>query len=180
MNGNNASLKIWGATNYNGQIENTSWTALTDEVIGNLAQADSHPQQYVNGKIDLINYANATAFTLAFQYESTVSSYSQDSRNGTVYIKSSFHAFESDSLNTEIPDKIAQVKLYPNPTNHKINLNGLGSYHYEIRIYNMLGKVVLKKQNESQINVGHLKEGIYMVEIVSELGEKKAIPFIKK
>lgn len=61
------------------------------------------------------------------------------------------------------------IEVYPNPFFNEINVNGIvGKYSYSI--YNVFGNILKKGvlENSSLIDMGFLKEGVYVFEIYSE------------
>jgi hypothetical protein len=78
-------------------------------------------------------------------------------------------------LTTSIPEQTVQNKLfnlYPNPAFDIVNLNidNTKNADLTLNIYNVIGELVsseLLKQNQQQINIGDLNNGIYIVEIKS-------------
>ena len=84
---------------------------------------------------------------------------------------------------TEIEDNSLQnqISIYPNPSSDIVTLN-IGNRNYDdltLNIYNVIGTLVKSeklKQNQRQINIGDLGNGIYMVEIKSkEWAEKQKL-----
>jgi hypothetical protein len=66
-----------------------------------------------------------------------------------------------------------KIEIFPNPTNDivTINMNNISNEVVEINIFNVNGNLVKSetmKQNNRQINIGDLSNGIYMVEIKSK------------
>lgn len=70
------------------------------------------------------------------------------------------------------------VKLYPNPTNHILNIQ-MSQELEKATIYSVLGTKVLERTS-SVINVSTLKAGIYILEIEAVNGSKLTKRFIKK
>lgn len=62
------------------------------------------------------------------------------------------------------------IRLYPNPATEQITISGLNG-NYELRIFDMQGRMVTYSQNEHIVNVGNLVEGVYMVDVRDEFGE---------
>ena len=62
--------------------------------------------------------------------------------------------------------------IYPNPTKGIFTISSNINSPYNITIYDVLGKVIYQKENETndstQIDIGNVKKGIYFVSIVSE------------
>ena len=87
--------------------------------------------------------------------------------------------WESDvyALANSIADndsKASMLKIYPNPTNDKINID-MSQYRFQnssIRIMNNLGEIVKTESTSSNslisISVANLKKGIYFIEIQTE------------
>lgn len=87
---------------------------------------------------------------------------------------------------TEVEQPLDQLKLYPNPSDSQItidyNLNGNESGVLEI--YSMEGKLVEKKQlgsffNKVMLDISGFSAGTYMVNILTEDGDKLSERFIK-
>ena len=66
--------------------------------------------------------------------------------------------------------KVSSISIYPNPANDKLIVRGL-SEATKISIYNISGKLVLSKISSSEIELTHLKSGVYMVKINHEQEE---------
>ena len=69
---------------------------------------------------------------------------------------SSLSSFDEDSENLD-------VIMYPNPTSDKIHIKGLNDY--DLKVYNMLGQIILKANKTQYIYVKSLPSGIYFVEV---------------
>lgn len=105
------------------------------------------------------------------------------------------HAFYLDGLSTLIPEKhdtcfrialnfmarynthiqwpegiaetgIADFKLFPNPANDHLSIEGLPN-GFTYRMYDAKGKLVLTGENERRIVVSHLPSGIYLLQVES-------------
>ena len=67
------------------------------------------------------------------------------------------------------PINKTSVKIYPNPAEgDKISIDLEGEYNY--RIYNEIGQLQNAGQLQESIDISHLKQGIYVIEIYSEKG----------
>ncbi|MDD7915293.1 GEVED domain-containing protein [Polaribacter ponticola] len=67
------------------------------------------------------------------------------------------------------------VSLYPNPMENKLNIKT--SITSEVSIYNVVGKLVLRnkvRENNKELDVSHLKRGVYIVRIKNDLGVKNS------
>ena len=62
------------------------------------------------------------------------------------------------------------ILIYPNPVIDKLFIRGL-SNPTKISVYDVLGKLVLSKTTSSEINVGNLQSGIYILKIVDNQKE---------
>lgn len=106
-------------------------------------------------------YANNTFLAIATRFENNFT-------NGDVYGK-------FISLTTGVSDIQFQNKilLYPNPASEIISLEIDSSINADLKlyIYNVIGNLVkseILKQNNQQINIGDLSNGVYMVVIKSK------------
>jgi hypothetical protein len=88
----------------------------------------------------------------------------------------------SEILGTEEINKKNSIALYPNPASDFFTINMGRDYHTNntVNIYNVNGLLVKTetlKQNQKEINISNLSNGIYMVEIKSEnfTGKQKLI-----
>jgi hypothetical protein len=68
------------------------------------------------------------------------------------------------------------VVVYPNPTKEIIQIVGSGNL---IRIRDLNGKLIYEMSFDSTINVGHLTNGVYNLELVSENNQINRIRFTK-
>ncbi len=65
-------------------------------------------------------------------------------------------------------NQFTYIKLYPNPVvGDYINIEGINS-DFQIKVFNILGKVVLQSVNSKTINISNLQSGIYLVELSSD------------
>lgn len=61
---------------------------------------------------------------------------------------------------------VADIRVYPNPAQHELFIDGLGEIIKDIKIINLQGQVLLHKEINSeynQISINHLQPGIYVV-----------------
>ncbi len=61
-----------------------------------------------------------------------------------------------------------EIMLSPNPADEYISMQTPENNNFEIRIYNLQGKLVLSHKNESQIYIGNLLPGFYMLTCFDE------------
>jgi len=58
----------------------------------------------------------------------------------------------------------ATFKFYPNPTKNKITIDVLDSTNdYEVTIYDILGRVIIQKSNENQLDISSVASGVYFL-----------------
>lgn len=73
------------------------------------------------------------------------------------------------------------VNLYPNPTDGMITIDLLYSEISSIEVYDSLGKKILEqKSDSSEVNLSHLKSGIYFCKIISVDNEIEFRKIIKR
>lgn len=63
------------------------------------------------------------------------------------------------------------LNMYPQPASEILYINAGKYKNYEIKIFNPIGELVLKQKNNSQINISHLRNGIY--ELIFETNENR-------
>lgn len=90
-------------------------------------------------------------------------------RSGTSYGGNAKGNFSTNSL-LDINDITQEIiALYPNPTNGMVNIENAEGF--QVEIYNLLGKVILRKANISQqetIDLSNLTSGVYYVKLQNE------------
>lgn len=88
-------------------------------------------------------------------------------------------ALEFDaSLSTRDDLLEGTVSIYPNPTAKMIHVNS----KFEIKqmnVYSLLGKKVFSRKNSKSIDISHLQNGLYLLEIVTMDGKKVIKKFLK-
>lgn len=75
-------------------------------------------------------------------------------------------------------DPISDIEIYPNPTSDILYLKSLEIEHFIINIFNLSGQIIGSYSNTHSVNVSHLADGMYFVEIAAK-GQKKTHKFIK-
>lgn len=129
-------------------------------------------ERNANGFIDKIYITNQCA--VEFTY---------DSNNFVVsMVVPDLSSNECDiTLGEEELNEEKNIKIYPNPTNEHIYLSN-GNYNavFNIRIYDIYGKLILTKKNTNQISLGNLNSGIYFAEINSFSSNTKVLRKIVK
>ncbi|MFV0573785.1 MAG: T9SS type A sorting domain-containing protein [Xanthomarina gelatinilytica] len=74
----------------------------------------------------------------------------------------------------------SNYKLYPNPVKHRLNIKDLATGS-KLTVTNMLGQVMITKENTSSIDVSSLASGMYHITINNDNdNEQKTMKFIKE
>ena len=91
------------------------------------------------------------------------------------------HTFVEGTLlnNHEVASK--SFKLYPNPANDLITIESINNSNtdFEFEIYNLLGSKVLNGKSSGQIDISHLANGTYILQIQQD-NQKQSLKFLKK
>jgi hypothetical protein len=84
----------------------------------------------------------------------------------------SFTPFSSNNCSVLSTETISEnnISIYPNPTTDKIFISNLESSNTQIRIFNVLGKIVHQQKNnlENGISLSQFPKGIYMLQVVAD------------
>jgi CubicO group peptidase (beta-lactamase class C family) len=72
-----------------------------------------------------------------------------------------------------------KISIYPNPSHNAIQIANLSNEKYEVKILNLIGKVVLLKSNESTIDISNLARGMYFISVTQD-GKNQTKRFIKQ
>lgn len=178
-NSHTDNLSLWYTTNVNG-VE--GWTRVSDattlsDVTYSGSGLDTAPNQttyftptssqWETKIVDLANYSGETFIRFAFE-----STPNNDNGSNVIYIDN-VHFYDTSplALSNEIKTKF---KLYPNPSNGKIQINtAIKNLNIDnFKITNVLGKVqnefnVYQNISGYQLNLDHLKKGIYFLSVFS-------------
>jgi len=99
---------------------------------------------------------------------------------------------QPEQLTTDIEENesmVGDVVIYPNPSNGQFNIsyNVKNDGNYQIKIYDLLGQVVFAEThgtgiglNTITLNLDHLGQGIYMLELISANQKEKQKSSIHK
>lgn len=76
----------------------------------------------------------------------------------------------------EIKAEEIAVKVYPNPVSNSLNIETDGKV-YDIILYDILGKEVLRTKKTNDIDVSNLNNGVYILKLITEtaIGEYKIV-----
>ena len=74
-----------------------------------------------------------------------------------------------------LPELSQEINVYPNPTNEDIfiNLSGFEGEHIEIKVYDLMGRIVYKNlvqesKAEYKISTAGMQNGFYIIKITEE------------
>ena len=89
--------------------------------------------------------------------------------NGCVYQYSKGFKYSSGSTGFNEIDLSDEMTAYPNPTQGMIALKNIEKFgaEFQVRVMDQSGKVLLQIRNASSLNLSHLPNGIYFIEVVS-------------
>jgi len=62
------------------------------------------------------------------------------------------------------------VNVYPNPTNHFVNVDGKGLEISKLEIYDIRGQLLNSNRNKEKIDVAKLQAGVYLIRIHTNQG----------
>lgn len=63
-----------------------------------------------------------------------------------------------------VEDFYADFRIYPNPVSSELRIDGLQE-KFEVRLFDLMGQLVLESKNQSKINIENLNSGTYILEI---------------
>ena len=121
-------------------------------------------ENWVNEEINLSDYAGQT-IRMRFRLATD---------NGGNYDGFYFDDFKVNFLQNSVlstaNDVVSLFRIYPNPTNSILNINS-SKNNYSIKIYNLVGQLVLSKENNDgfqNLDVRNLNSGLYFIELKSD------------
>ena len=78
-----------------------------------------------------------------------------------------YNALDCSSVGVEEVSSIQKPVIFPNPTESKFTIESLKRI-YKVVLSNLKGVEIFRSEDSSNINIEHLPQGIYMVEILDE------------
>ncbi len=88
---------------------------------------------------------------------------------GTILL--GYAIFRDRKLSIDDIPPSSSIKLFPNPVSDKLMISSEGVFIESIQVYSINGDLLLtEKTNTESLNVSNLSEGIYFVEINTEIG----------
>ena len=76
--------------------------------------------------------------------------------------------------------KIDETKIYPNPSNNLIYIDAYGSRSLKASIFDLNGRILMKKIIKTQMDISELKRGIYLIELSDEINKTTHKLIVKK
>ena len=134
------------------------------------------------GVIRVANSATWNQPSLASVFQNQNGDWFSQFTNSTTFVSPIMRLVTSDPSNISIVEEsLADFSVYPNPStgNGFVEFAEAGSY--ELSVYTMLGQEVHKKSlnlnaNEKyELNLGHLSNGIYLLNISTNNGKSKTV-----
>ncbi|MGY3791702.1 T9SS type A sorting domain-containing protein [Aquimarina sp. 433] len=136
-----------------------SWIQIGNDILGTEDFDQLGSAVSLNGKGDIL--------TVATPYSNE-----NGDNSGNVQI----FQIESNILNIEEYDIISNsLKIFPNPTNNKINISGIGKAIDKIQLYDMKNSLIeeVKSNNTTKVlDVSKCLNGIYLVRIIFDDGNE--------
>ena len=71
----------------------------------------------------------------------------------------------SDLITSVVQLEIQWFRIYPNPVTDILNIQTNKAESFRWRLINPQGKVLVHGENETQVNVSHLQDGLYFLEV---------------
>ncbi len=68
-----------------------------------------------------------------------------------------------------------EIKIFPNPTSDKINIEVSGKLNYKVNIFTLNGELIQSSKNQSIIDVENIAAGSYLLEITELISGKNII-----
>ncbi len=101
---------------------------------------------------------------------------------GALMIRTFFGKYLTTEIGPEIEKSNPLVKIFPNPSNDNITVqleNDFDNSNVTLSIYNLSGSLVHQslQNNNTQINLSHLKEGVYILRLIDK---KKSLNYTCK
>lgn len=134
----------------------------TGIILNNVENTINNLGSSINGDPETLILENPT--------EGFISELALSSCEGQVHeIRIYQNALSTDQI--ELDDEA--FTIYPNPAIDIIKIDVSGSLKYEVTIYDLQGRIMISKRNQSVINVQTLPQGNYLIEIEnSDTGQK--------
>ena len=140
-----------------------------------------------DGVIRVANSATWDQPSLASVFQNQNGDWFSTFTNSTTFVSPRIRLVTSDPSNISIKEEsLANFSVYPNPStgNGFIEFSEAGSY--ELSVFTMLGQEVHKKSlninanEKAELNLGHLSNGLYLLNLSTPRGESKTVQFTIK
>lgn len=125
---------------------------------------------------DLFSYVQLNNLTPGQTIYISVQKYSSSTDDGTFYVS----AYDPNLLGTSELTRAQSIKVYPNPFKDIINISNAENYTSGV-VVDMSGRVVKTLSKvQSQLDLGDLSAGVYVLNLTSKEGTKTSIKLVKK
>ncbi|MDD2279589.1 MAG: M20/M25/M40 family metallo-hydrolase, partial [Bacteroidales bacterium] len=143
----------WDFIWFEASSDGKTWTEL-EEFTGNQTS-------WLQKGYDLSNYLNKPYVIFRFRFESDKSVTKQG-----MYIDD-FKVYGEKPASNITPNSLPKLKVYPNPASHNVNIEVENNQNMTIKIFNQLGRLMLKKESIGKTNFSTSKwpAGVYIVEV---------------
>ncbi|MDY0198359.1 MAG: M20/M25/M40 family metallo-hydrolase [Tenuifilaceae bacterium] len=143
----------WDFIWFEASSDGKTWTEL-EEFTGNQTS-------WLQKGYDLSNYLNKPYVIFRFRFESDKSVTKQG-----MYIDD-FKVYGEKPASNIAPNSLPKLKVYPNPASHNVNIEVENNQNMTIKIFNQLGRLMLKKESIGKTNFSTSKwpAGVYIVEV---------------
>lgn len=135
-------------------------------------------------KTDGTDYSNVYTFSNNSGYSPWASLYLENeefyglTQGGGSFGVGTIFKFDPDGELSVSENNLSDLSLFPNPAKDKLYINLTNNYPSEISIYDVTGKLILKKSlkiKSTEIDISYLKKGIYLIQ-----SGNKIVKFLKE
>ena len=138
-------------------------------IINTVGNTINTPGNSINGTLETITIENPT--------EGLLSEFTISSCEGNVH---EIRIYQNVLSNDQIGLDDDAFDIYPNPATDIINIDVSGDLKYEVTIFDLQGRMVISKVNQSEINIQTLSKGTFLIEIKDlNSGQKVSKKIIK-
>ena len=117
---------------------------------------------------DLINIGFDTSIdNIQYNYVNTNGSWQQSSKHGSLMIRPVVGA--SYFIGVQEDEETATLQLYPNPVRSTLHIEG-DIEGGQVRIYDLLGRMVYQNEFKTEIPVDQLNDGLYFLNVTTRDG----------
>lgn len=159
--------------------EFTNYTSLAADPFENSADPDGADNVFAT--IDDGMYPDSSGVLMNAgddaQNSETLDAVRESRKVGIIDIGAYEYSATLDAADLELGEEVA---IYPNPVQGVLHVNGGGNEIEKIEIYTLLGKLVLRAEGQSSVNVSSLASGVYVAKINQDGGHISVRQFVKR